>query len=503
MPQLLDLANEILYKIIDQIHPNDIVNFSLCRKDIHELTKDAVALHVRRKKVLENVRLHGCHRHRPNSHPMWLIRDICMDWRVGEYTKCLKIQCCHNPDSVSPEGSDAEEYEEDAKLYKTEKKQDDVVVQSVMQNIQDYIEEKVVQSGIPTLSRLRRGEKHTDDTVSLTHFDVENACYHVKKGVRSTMFALLLLFLPNLEKLDLAQFTWNVGGLESMIALISPQNLQGMPGSRRPLMNLSRVCFLGAPGNIAGENFDTFMPFAALPSLRSIHGAFVEGQDITNDWNFAPHTSSITEIDLRRSAVKPECLAEMIGAIKILKRFSYNYSVEYDNGGGMEIQNIIGSLLEHAKHCLEYLAITGDWNQRIGERGSHPCKGYLRDFEVLKEVVLDSYVYVEPTQLEPTSYRDPGFIPNHTADNENNGYIVRSLVEVLPPSIETIQLVGMQLLQHVPLFLRHLLEQKALRLPKFRNLIIRISDYRPGSDWERNLRRGLGRVGVALAMYPL
>ncbi len=238
------------------------------------------------------------------------------------------------------------------------------------------------------------------------------------------------------------------------------------------------------------------MPFAALPSMRSIHGTFVEGQDLPTEWSFAPHTSSITEILLRHSAVRPECLAEMIGAIKVLKRFVYDYNVNYDSGHAMEIENIIGILLEHGKHCLEYLAITGDWFLRIGERGSHPCKGYLRDFKVLKEVVLDSFVYVEPA-----SYGDPGYIPDPTT--RNNGYIVRSLVEVLPPSIETIQLVGMQLLQHVPLFLRHLLEQKALRLPKLRNLIIRIPNYRPGSDWERNLRRGLGRVGVALAMYPL
>ena len=497
MPQLLDLANEILYKIVDQIHPNDIVNFSLCRKDIHELAKNAVALHVRRKRILENIVLHGCHRHRPNSHPIGLIRDICMDWRNGEYTKSLIIQCCHNPDST-PEDDDPDQYEEDARLYETEKKEDDKCVQSVMQSIQDYIEEKVVESGIPTLSQLRRGEKHTDDTVSRSRFDVEDACEHVKKGRRDTMLALLLLFLPNLERLQLAQFTWGVFDLLSMIDLISPQNLQGVPRSRRPLMNLSQVYLLGSDDNRAGEDFNLFMPFAALPSMRSINGAFVEGQDMINDWIFAPHTSSITEITLRESAVRPECLAEMIGAIKVLKRFVYDYTVNYDAGVAMHIQNIIGILLEHAKHCLEFLQITGDWNLRIGERGSHPCKGSLRGFEVLKEVVLDSYVYVEPA-----SDGDPGYIPNNIINGENSGYTVRSLVEVLPPSIETIQLVGSELAEHVPRFLRHLLEQKELRLPRFRTLVIRMKDYRPGSEWEWRVRRGLGRVGVALVMYPV
>ncbi len=212
MPRLLDLANEILYQIIDQIHLDDIVNFSLCCKDIHELAKDAVALHVRRKKVLKSVTLHGCHRHRPNSHPMRLIRDICMDWRVGEYTKCLMIQCCHNPDSISPEGSDAEEhYEEDAKLYDTKKKEDDVVVQSVMQKFQDQIEEKAVGSGIPKLSPWHKGKKNIEDTEDLNRFNVEDVCDHVNKGMRHAMFALLLLFIPNLETLHLAQFTWAFG----------------------------------------------------------------------------------------------------------------------------------------------------------------------------------------------------------------------------------------------------------------------------------------------------
>lgn len=51
MPSLLELTNEIPYEIIDQIHPDDTINFSFSRLHCHRLAKDAVSLHLQRKRI--------------------------------------------------------------------------------------------------------------------------------------------------------------------------------------------------------------------------------------------------------------------------------------------------------------------------------------------------------------------------------------------------------------------------------------------------------------------
>ena len=501
MSQLLDLPNEVLDKIVDQIHPDDIINFSLCRKEIHHLAKDAVSLHLHRERLYKIVTLHGCHRHENNSHPLRLIRDICMDWRTGEYTKLLVFQCCHHPNRPG----DAIDHEdvEDTKRFEIEKSKDDAICQKTMQDIQGYIEEKFRESGFSTLNRTYVGTFDPEDERDRSSFDVREACIAAKEGNRDAMLALLLFLIPNIEGICLAQSTRGNFFQEEAINSIcfQDQNLQRSPSARKPLMKLSLVRFLGYDKDILyandeGENFERFLPFAALSSMRTIVGDFVKGQDTARSVRlFPPHTSNVNQIELRRSAVKAEYLAKLMAGVKALKGFYYDYNENLDGGGAMEIHKIIGTLLEHAKDSLEMLGITGRCDLRNGEGDIHPCRGSLRDFEVLKKVMLNSYVYVEHASDDDSVYN-----PDEISHAENHGLIIRHLVDVLPPSIEVIQLVGVDVLKHAEGLLGNLFEQKQLRLPKLRELIIRANQYYPGSGWEKGLRERCEKVGVALTM---
>ena len=427
-----------------------------------------------------------------------------MDWRSGEYTKLLRFQCCHHPNR--PGDGIEDQDEEDTKEFEIEKTKDDAICQKTMQDIQGYIEEKFRESGFSNLDRTYVGTFDPDDAHDLSRFDVREACSAAKEGDRDAMLAILLFLLPNLEGICLAQSTWGILFLEEAINWIcfQDQNLQRSPSARKPLMKLAHVRFQGyddedmlyADGQ--GEDFQDFMPFAALPSMRTMFGEFVQGRHTARSvWRFPPHTSNVNQIDLRRSAVKPEYLAELMAGIKSLEGFLYDYNENLDGGGAsaMEIHKIIGTLLEHAKHSLEFLGITGRWDLRNGRGDLHTCRGSLRGFEVLKKVILDSNVFVEDA-----SYDDSVYNPDEISHAGNHGQIIRHLVDVLPPSIEVIQLVGVDVLKHAEGLLGNLFEQKQLRLPKLRELIIRANQYYPGSGWEKALRERCEKVGVALTM---
>ncbi|CAF9909910.1 MAG: hypothetical protein ALECFALPRED_006106 [Alectoria fallacina] len=512
MPALFDLPNELLDKIVDQVHPDDIINFSLSRRQIQVLAKNAVSLHLQRKKTYEDIVLHGCHRHENNAHPLRLIRDICMDWRIGEYPKYLTFECCHHPNRYDDAIED--EDKEDTKEYEIVQREDDIFCQTTMQAIQGYIEERATDLGFSKLNRTYLGQSYNNVGTYLGEFDVSAYCSAAKGGnetheginrtrggIREAMLALLLFFIPNLEAICLARSTWGIWHLEEAIEWISFQTLQRSLSVRKPLMNLSQVRFLGydddellyADGQ--GENFGNFMSFASLPSMRTIYGDFVEGGDIAEGiWKFAPHTSNVTEIILQHSAVKAEYLTELLVGIKALERFTYDYNENLDSGPGAEIHKLIGTLLEHAKHSLEYLAFTGSFGLRDGVSDIHPCKGSLKDFRVLKEVVLDSYVYVDSDSAYPES--NPG-----DSSCGDDPYIIRHLVNLMPSSIETIHLVGVRGTRHVSGLLKNLLEQKGLRLPKFSKLIIGRTHDSPGGEWGRALWAKCEQAGVTLNTY--
>ena len=473
MRSLLEFTNELLYEIVDQIHPDDIVNFALSCGHLYRLADEALSLH-RERKQYQNVILDGCHRHTHNLHPLEFMEALCTDWRIGECVKTLRVQCCSRP----VQGSDEEDEEEDYANY------EDAVEDwlAVMLRTESFIQEKIFESGVPTSERhdVAVRNLHGDSNRELNLCDVEDLCACAKSGDRGAIVALLLFFVPNLKSLHFAEFSWDTAPyLDRVILSMAEPN----PRPRKPLMELSKVHFEGHEECPKGENFEALISFATLPSMRRISGKFVEGRvDQMIDWKFPPHSSNVTEILLQHGQVKADFLNQLLIGMKHLKRFIYDH---YDHdpsepsGRMMETHDIIGTLLEHTKHSLEYLSLEG----LPGE--IQPCKTSLRDFKVLKEVVLDSQIYVE------------GFGPILALDPDSLQHLVH-LVDVLPPSIESIKLTGWYVLDHAPHLLRDLLEQKKSLLPKFKELEIWSIAKRPDVKWVGELRRKCEDVGVTL-----
>lgn len=173
MPSLPEFPNEILYKFIAYIYPDDIINFSHSHRHLHTVSEDAVSLHLQRIKRFGKKFLHGCHRHAPNSHPLVAIQQICMDWKIGEYPKVLTFACCGR----NPYNSDDEhDMEKEKEKYKVAKEKDDLLISTIMEEFQDYIEERAVDLGVPKTSGLGPGDLCSDDESDLNRFNVETSC---------------------------------------------------------------------------------------------------------------------------------------------------------------------------------------------------------------------------------------------------------------------------------------------------------------------------------------
>ena len=455
MPSLFSFSNELLYKTIDYLHPDDILNFSLSCKLIHVLAnKDAVSLHLQRKKTYETMMLHGCHRHENNAHPLRLIEDICMDWRVGEYPKALTIECCSAPPNpqIFPDLEDRE----DTRRYQYARTEDLAVTQAIMQCIQGYIEEKYTETGFL--------------------LPVESVLKASKRGERGAMLALVLLFSPNLESIRLVQFS----RASHLRQVISSMLDNWTPQARKALTKLARVD-IGKEDSTWPEDFQLLMSFAALPSMRKIFGTGLDGFGEVEEWS-AHHTSTVEVVTIRASSVRAEYLVQLLVGIRSLKEFTYEHARFLRGVNGMETHKIIAALLQYAKHSLEHLTLLGNRDDReIDETGNNGC---LQGFNVLKDLCLSSDVYLN---LAPF----PG------ADGSGRE-AVQPLVNVLPPSIETVTVQRSELFGHALSFLVDLSEKKHLRLPRFNKLKFIDTSHRRDYGWVPAAKGVCERVGVKL-----
>lgn len=469
MPALLDLSNELLFKIIDQIHPDDIPNFSLTCKDIHHVAKDALEFHLDREETYEDVVLDGCHRHEDYNHPLEFIEEMCMDWRIGEYVKNLKIECCSHPSG--PDNSPEEEHEEDLRKYEKELREDIIMSQTTMQVIQPYVEEKAVERKFTYPTRI----------------DVESLCSEAARGKRMEMIALLLLFIPNLKSLELIKCSPVTKHLRDMIFTISEQNEQWSSGVRKLLTNLESVMLEGDPDNRTALAIEPLLWFATIPSMRTLLGNYVHGVWGARCQMTLPRKSSnVKKVCLWDSAVREDVLEQLLVGMDSLESFTYFHNTDIANGHGMNARKILSALHQYTKHSLKFLDLWGFCEPAI-ESGD-TISNYLQSFEVLKELQLSSSVYLEMLYWHGT--------PEGRCRRED----IQPLVYFLPPSIEQVTFFRFPNFGYDPALFVDFTEERDRRLPNLKEIIFYGKKIEGGEECWTNLVEACEKVGVKLTI---
>lgn len=235
--------------------------------------------------------------------------------------------------------------------------------------------------------------------------------------------------------------------------------------------------------------------------MRTFSGANYASHDLYHNqiWPTECHKSLVRKIDLQRSALGSDCLRQLLHGISDLESFTYD-SAYIVHGGGMNTFNsVLEALLEPAASSLEYLALTSKVGpDRInGEKDT--ARRTLVDFQVLKNATLPARVYLEDIKSNKCPH------PKVELDTEEREAL--QLVDILPASIETIQLDGRTNIGAVVYMLLDLPERKAECFPNLTRIHFTQVEPEPkvfgtevSGNWGRVWIEKCRKVGVELVL---
>lgn len=485
MSALLALANETLLDIIEDVRPDDILNFALSCKRMLALSQECLELHGRRSKTYASVKFHGCPRHDNDSHPLALLRDIFNDWRIAFYPRSMTIQCCdcrgrfvsYNEHKEAREESDDDGDDDDA---------DDEEVEEV----EDFADTE-------PLDRVIKGfERDVMKKINMT----DHPRHQVSKvkewgiGKRGAMLGLLLTMLPNLEDLTLAKYTWGANTFRTVLWNIVEANLDPDYTGSALLTKLKKVVVFDFVSN-RYQDAEVFGCFAFLPSMEVLYGNVAStwgtGEDDT-DYRWprrADQTSAVSAIKFEHSEISFGYFSQLLRGITRLREFTYEFVGGYNTS---DPYRLIDILLLYSKTTLEHLEIKGfACEQFKSEDGAG--NGSLRDFEVLKDIHVHARLWANGDE-DSTGAMDP------EEDYEAEGGAFIPLVDTLPSCIETVQLEGAFHMRDVDHLLTCLTGPKGRRLRNLRKVVFQ--DVESSSDiWEevaRAWKECCAVVGVGL-----
>lgn len=95
MPQLKELPNEMLERIMESFLPNDVDNFSLCCKHFYALSTAKFPTHKQMKRQYSYA---SCSKGGPGkfgfTHPIFLLQTLLEPAVIGKYVKTMCLNKC-------------------------------------------------------------------------------------------------------------------------------------------------------------------------------------------------------------------------------------------------------------------------------------------------------------------------------------------------------------------------------------------------------------------------
>ena len=435
MAILLDLANELLLPILDYLPPIEMVSLAMSCKRINTLAQDNLTLHQQRIKKYQNVTLWGCFRHQDQAHPIFLLQDICNDWRVAYYARSLAIECWGR------EASDLRPFWNNHWQRASNRLQDIKMIKSVLPEITIPVRKMLSMA-------FRWDEAKVNEVLKIT-----------EQGARGAILGLLLVSVPAIRSISFKRYTWHDKlWIDSLKSIIDQQNIHSGSPKASILMDVSELNIEDhKEGRLAGM-YCNIIPFVTLPSLRVIRGTSVEDYSFDNCQPADKHElppSSVTEIALQSTNLPASHLDNVLGYVQVLKQFRYDRRPQSGHDRGAEPGRFTKALLECASHSLESFALTGATARR--SNGDEDIKGSLRDFKVLKEIELPSNAFFMSTTKGYCTSLPTKDIPR--------------FVDILPASIETVMLEGGMMWANLAALLIGMPEDKARCLPKLKEIL--------------------------------
>ncbi|KAL9121098.1 MAG: hypothetical protein Q9187_002348 [Circinaria calcarea] len=276
--------------------------------------------------------------------------------------------------------------------------------------------------------------------------------------------ALVLLFLPNVLHLTLSAFHTGWEGIAQRIAQVV-HDIASMKHGRTSSQLLSKLASVKARW-ATDAGLDLVASFAALPSMREISVSGLRGdRGHFENWPF-DHLSTVTTLRMDHCTFGMDQVAALLEGFSALRSFHYQ---TYSHGPPQHDINpraLCRTLVKRARRSLERLFIGVNYSWRVSSE-TPTFIGSLLEFQVLK------YVGLETRFLSRFG-------------------ITEKLVDMLPASLESLELLSALTSEAASAMLTDLPELKETRLPNLQEIKLQVAQL------PKHIHASCSSIGVSI-----
>lgn len=432
MLNILDLSNEIVYRIIEDVPVFDVPALAFSNKSFYALTQSPLKQYLALKKrysVLEFGDVGGGdqhHRLKDTGNAILFLGTVIAKPEIALYPTAMHVRQCD---------------------YRGSREEEHFIITD--HTIARH--KSKLRSMIKACDFLSWGNGNL----------YKDICYDRDE---TSAAGLLLTLLPNLTSVNVKarKGTSNFDWITPIVHGIQDAN-RFHP---RPRHRNRALCRLR---NVACIDSEQFRHFALLPSICSVQTAM---HISTFQWwpsSLTHQYANVTEIDIHQGSVSPAALEGILFGVQVLRKFKYSYCQGWDiitrhpilyTPGG-----IIAVLAKYAAKSLRSLAIESNYHPRNEQLPPMQGVGSLRMFTSLEFVRMEDLAFAQTEKAARIEIRAGGSCFAQLPTYER-------LVDLLPASLEKVCLV--QKTQGYDRATRELLrgmaEEKAEKLPALKHI---------------------------------
>lgn len=395
---LTGLPSDILVQVINTISPDDIVAFSSTNRRFYSLSTKRLAEHKALQEQYSKVVLDDVFDVESSiSHPIKLLYDIWKNPRVASYVRHIIFICS---DNYATRDFSFEPSNVDQSTWETIKQLD----------------------GCQELLRINPYFKQNADELRKCRVDILS-------GKQTAAFILLLVSLPNLRSLRYARAQDSDMDLLSSIFTSSAASRI----DSRVLSKLETVetYHLDSEGRTW---INMLLLFAELPSVRTLKGAHTGwSEDIDSIPGWKGHISHLQKLELSAGTIEPEDMESMLLPLQGLTEFRYHHAC---CGNTFEAQIFVDVLATTMGDQLEVLSLTNDEEDSDMTTRIASFKAFkVIQYPACQMIPANTYIKVLK-RLEISTQALTG--------DENDDTAAPRLVDLLPPTIESVTLLSNQ-----------------------------------------------------------
>ena len=436
MSRLLDLPDELLHNIVTNVHPSASLPLASTCKRLHGLSGGTLRMHEAQASEYGVLYFDTCdHRNHlwlprrgRHRHPVMFLAEVLEDpERLPYYPIEMVIEPTdYDSSESSEEDLDNEEIEASREA-----------ICRVIDAHRAELSKFALESPFITAPDRRENWRW-----ALTEYGPLS---------EAAFISVLMTLLPNLQSVRITDSSDELEQIGEMVKGIAIANRDPTSkGYGKALTKLTQIA-LDRTDIGLGQDFGLYTPFAALPSMRSLHGNMIQAADLLYRGELSSTKSQVKTIRFTSSAVGGFSFPYLLANIDGLERFTYHHAGSMVGNAAYCVAGIVTALRQNASHSLQELDLTADqyWLS-CADGEDHQWIGSLRSFQKLQKIRLDTRAFAR-------------------------GGTVERLVDMLPTSARVLSLVsdlpGMLPGMRVQDLFKDFTKEKEEKLPELREIV--------------------------------